>query len=281
MRIGIVGPADRSVAWENHLRSHQLVSEVIIAATLDDIGRVDACVLLDDSDQRLQNLLRSIKLGYHTFFISTLPTDDPALVEKIYHTSQEANVRLQFSHWPTLAPASQWMAQKVQKPTFIQVSREIAYTSFLESNANFNTLWIDELAYCLKYIGGAVHHTQINTSRLESGKPYATHLHLRFDSGATAGIFISVCALKNRHKRLISDHALLLECDVESQTIRRGREHNNSHLFFEKKTFEPALAAEQSAMQFLKAIQLKKATLYNGYDLVQLVKTVESIKHRL
>lgn len=278
MKIGIVGPADRSVAWENHLRSHPFVSEVIIAATLHDIGTVDACLLLDDSDQRLQNLLNAIKQGYHTFFISSLPTGDTALVEKIYHTSQEAHVRLQFSHWPTLAPASQWMAKTVHKPTFIQVTREIAYTSFMESNASFKALWVDELAYCLKHIGGAVHHTQINTSYLESGKPYAAHLHLRFDSGATAGIFISVCSLKNRHKRLISDHSLLLECDVESQTVRIGREHNNSHLFFEKNKFDPAMAAEQSLLQFLKAIQLKKATLYNGYDLLNLVKTVERLR---
>ena len=280
MKIGIVGPADRSVAWENHLRSHQFVTEVIIAGSLDDIGQVNACFLLDDSEQRLQNLLKAIKGGYHTFFISSLPTD-PNLVEKIYHTSQEANVRVQFSHWPTLAPASQWMVQKVQKPTFIQTTEEMAYTSFLENSTSFKTLWVDELAYCLKYIGGAIHHTQINTSRLESGKPYATHLHVRFDSGATASIFVSVCALNSRHKRLVSDHTLLLDCDVESQTIRIGREHENNHLFFEKKTFDPALAAEQSAMQFLKAIQLKKATLYNSYDLLQLVKTVESINQRI
>lgn len=280
MNIGIVGPADRSVAWENHLRSHQLVSEVVITASLDDIGTVDACFLLDDTTQRLQNLLQAIKLGYHTFFISSLPTDSK-LVEKIYYTAQEANVRVQFSHWPTLAPASQWMVQKVPKPTFIQANREITYSSFMEHNADFNALWIDELAYCLKYIGGGVHHTQIKTCHLESGRPYATHLNLRFDSGATAGIFISVCAAKNRHTRLVADHTQLLDCDVDSQTIRLGREHQNNHLFFEKKTFDPTLAAEQSAMQFLKAIQLKKATLYDGYDLLQLVKTIDSIKPRV
>lgn len=277
MKIGIVGPADRSVAWENHLRSHRFVSEVIITASLDDIGNVDACILLDETDQRLQNLLKAIKLGYHTFFISSLPTNTD-IIETIYHTSQEANVRLQFSHWPTLAPASQWMAQKVQKPTFIQVTREISHTSFIESNLKLRDLWIDELAYCLKYIGGAVHHLQMNSSSLESGKSHATHLLLRFDSGATAGIYISTCAQKNRHKRLVSDHSLLLNCDVETQTVRMGKEHNNSHLFFEKQTFDPALAAEQSAMQFLKAIQLKKSTLYNGYDLLQLANTVKSIK---
>jgi hypothetical protein len=280
MQIGIVGPAERSVAWENHLQSHRLVSEVIIAATLEDMGTVDACFLLDESDQKLNNLLKSIKLGYHTFFISALPAKSDA-IEKIYHASQEANVRLQFSHWPTLAPASQWMKQKVRNPSFIQVVREISHTSFVESGLSLNSLWIDELAYCLKYIGGAVHRTQINATKLKSGKAYAVHLMLRFDSGATAGIYISTCNQENRHKRLVSNHSLVLDCDVETQTVRIGKDHKNQHLFFEKKTFDPSLAAEKAAMQFLKAIQLNKTTLYSGYDLLQLTNLVESIQQRL
>lgn len=280
MKIGIVGPADRSVAWENHLQSHRFVSEVILTASLDDLGSVDACFLLDETDQRLSNLLKSIKLGYHTFFISALPTDKRR-IEKIYHASQEANVRLQFSHWPTLAPASQWMTQKIHSPSFIQVVREISHTSFFENDLTLQDLWVDELAYCLKYIGGAVHHTEINSSKLESGNAHAIHMSLRFDSGATAGIFISACSQENRHQRLVSNHSLLLDCDVETQTVRVGKEHKNKYLFFEKTTFDPSHAAEKSAMQFLKSIQLKKATRYNGYDLLQLANAIERINQRL
>lgn len=280
MKIGIVGPADRSVAWENHLQSHRSVSEVVIAASVDDMGSVDACFLLDETDENLQKLLKSIKLGYHTFLVSALPVQKK-LVETVYHASQEANVRLQFSHWPTLAPASQWMSQNIQKPSFIQIVREISHTAFIESSTSFDSLWIDELAYCLKYIGGGVHHITINTSRLKSDQPYALHVMLRFDSGATANIFLSTVALENRHTRIVSDHSLLLECEVSTQTVRVGKEHKSKHLFFEKNMFDPSLAAEQSALQFLKSIQLKKITPYNGYDLLQLTNTVERIKKML
>lgn len=279
MRIGIVGPAERTLAWENHLRPHPSVSEVIIAATLEDIGSVDACLLLDDSDQRLDHLLEAIKSGFHTFFISKLPTDK-TYAEKFYHASEEANVRVQFSHWPSLAPASQWMAQKVKKPTFVQIVREISHTRFIEKNLTFRDLWVDDLAYCLKYVGGAVHHTDINSSMLKSGHPHAIHLTLRFESGATAAIFISTCGRDNTHRRFVSDNTTILDCNVEEQTVRMGREQNNRHLFFEKKTFDPSLAAEQGVTQFLKSIQLKKPSLYNSYDLLRLTSLLQQIQGR-
>lgn len=280
MRIGIVGSAERAVAWENHLRPHQSVSEVIIAATLDEIGSVDACLLLHDTATEADQLIRSIKSGFHTFSIAKLPTDH-ALAEKIYYASQEANVCVQFSHWPTLAPASQWMAQKVDKPSFIQVNRTISHTEFIENNFTFADLWIDELAYCLKYVGSAVHHIDVNTSRLQSGTPRAIHLVLRFDSGATAVIFISTCAQESHHRRLVSDHAFILDCGVENQTVRIGRETNTRHLFFDKKIFDPSLSAEQSVTQFLKSIQLKKPTLYNSHDLLLLTGLIQRVQQRL
>jgi len=277
MKIGIIGPAERSVAWEKHLRPHRLVSEVRIAATLDDIGTVDACFLLDETPARLNNLLNTIKLGIPTFLVSTLPSDSQ-LIEKIYHASQEANVQIQFSHWPTLAPATQWMVKQISTPNFIQVRREMSYTSFLESNISLEDLWIDEVAYCAKYIGGAVHHSDINISKLKSGKAYSMHVMLRFNSGATAGIYISVSATENNHTRFVANNALQLECNVGQQTVRLGKENASGHLYFEKKLFDPSLAAEQSAIQFLKAIQLNNATLYNSYDLHRLSRLVDQIK---
>ncbi len=40
MKIAIVGPAGRAVAWKKHLAVHPSVSEVIIAAELGKIGRL-------------------------------------------------------------------------------------------------------------------------------------------------------------------------------------------------------------------------------------------------
>jgi predicted dehydrogenase len=279
MRIGIVGPAERAAAWENHLRPHQSVSEVVLSESLDGIGSVHACLLLDDTNHHAQ-LMDAIKAGYHTFSISTLITDH-ALAEKIYHLSEEANVRVQFSHWPTLAPASQWIAQQIKNPSFIQINRELSHTSSLEKNISFNELWIDDLAYCLKYINGAVHHIDVSTSKLQSAAAHAMHMTLRFESAATASMFISRCASSGRHRRLISDHSQVFDCDAEEQSVRIGRENSSGNLYFKKKTFDGTTAAEQAVTQFLKSIQLKKPTLYNSYDLLQLTTLIQKVKAHL
>lgn len=280
MKIGIVGPADRAVAWEKHLRPHRTVEEVVITARIKDIGEVDACLILDESDNQIQTLLKAIRSGYHSFLISRLPTHLKD-IEKVYHTAEEANVLLQFAHWPTFAPASQWMGQKISKPTFIQVIREISYTQFLETGQNLDYYWIDELAYCLKWIDGNAHHIDVKAVNLQGDQEHALHLFLRFDSGATAHIFINACASDNRHQRFAANHSFLLDCDAHSQTVRFGQQNESRHLFFEKKTFDATKTAEIAATQFIKAIQLNKPAPYNGYDLLKLAGEIENIKHRL
>lgn len=279
MKIGIVGPADRAVAWEKHLRPHRSVSEVVIAASLKDIGTVSACLLLDESDKQLDILLQAVHSGLHTFLISSLPIDLKA-VEKIYYAAEEANVLLQFSHWPSFTPASQWMNQKVHKPTFIQTIRDINFTRHMETQFNLEHYWINELAYCLKWIDGAVHHTDLNVVSL-NGSAHALHLFLRFDSGATANTYINLSSTVNRHQRIISDNSCLLDCDVRSQTVRLGRKNTNGQLYFEKRTFDPSKSAELAITHFLKAIQMRKPTLFHGYDLLRLNREAAKIKHRI
>lgn len=278
MKIGVIGPAKRTVAWEQHLAGHPSVSEVIIAADLQKAGGVDACLLLNE---HLEEALAAIKQGVHTFVISKLPID-AAEIGKLHHASEEANVRLLFSHWPTLAPGSRWIAMKIPKPSFIQVVREVNYTALLESDITHRSLLIDELGYCLKYIGGLVHQTSYNSSVLND-QPSVSHALLKFDSGATAAIFINSAADRNNHTRYVSGANLLIECEVESQRVRMGRKVDSGHLFFDRKEFDPSKAAEQAVVKFLKAIQLKKPTLYNGYDLLHLSKILEKmeLKQRL
>lgn len=280
MKVGIVGPADRAAAWEKHMRPHKSVSEVIIANKLKGIGDVDACLLLDETEDRLQTLLEAVKIGYHTFLIAPLPTDTAA-VEKVYHAAQESNVLLQFSHWPTLAPASKWMAKKVAKPSFIQVIREVSHPEFLESDHDFGYYWMDELAYCLRWMNSAVHHIDLKTVDLFSHQLYALHMFLRFDSGATANIYINTASAKTNHHRLAANNNFILDCNVLEQTVRLGEENANGHLYFDKQSFDATKAAELSAMEFLKSIQMKRSTIYNGYHLLELTKTMDKIKKRL
>ncbi|MGD8427242.1 MAG: hypothetical protein PVH63_06400 [Balneolaceae bacterium] len=280
MKVGIVGPAERAVAWEKHLRPHRSVSEVAIAARIKEIGDVDACFLLDESDNGLENLIKAVKTGYHTFLVAPLPTNS-SLVEKVYHAAQESNVLLQFSHWPTLAPASKWMAKKISKPSFIHISRELNYSEYMESSHDFNYYWIDELAFCLRWINGTVYHIDLKTIELSTGTLYALHMFLRFDSGATANIYINTASSRNNHHRLAANNNFILDCDVLKQTVRQGEENENGHLFFNRQSFDASKAAELSAMEFIKSIQLKRPTIYNGYHLLELTKTMDKIKKRL
>ncbi len=279
MKIGIVGPADRAVAWEEHLRPHQSVKEVVIAPSLKGVGDIDACLILDETDAQIQTLLSAIKAGFHSFLISRLPTDLKD-IEKVYHTAEEANVLLQFSHWPTFAPASQFMVKRIAKPTFIQVVREISHTDFLEKRYELEYYWIDELAFCLKWINGNVHQLDIKKVNLDRSIDRAIHLFLRFDSGATASIYVSTCAAEKRQHRFAADHMFVADCDVHSQTVRIGKENENRHLFFEKQSFDSSQAAEIATTQFLKSIQLNKATPYGGYDLLKLATEIDKIKRR-
>lgn len=280
MKIGIIGPADRAAAWEEHLRPHNSVSEVIITPRLKDVGEVDGCLLLDESENRMELLLEAIKTGHHSFLISRLPTHTP-FVEKIYHAAEEANVLLQFSHWPSIAPATQWMMQKIEHPRFVQITREISYTSFLESEQDSESIWIDELAFCLKWCRGTVHHLDLNNVRFTGEDSHAIQISLRFDSGATSNIFINTCSTGQRHIRFASDSARLAECNVTEQTVRMGKEARGGHLFFDKRSFDPTRAAELSVSHFLKAIRLRRATVFNGYDLMRLCRTADRVRGRL
>ena len=106
MKVGIVGDATRTVAWEKHLRPHGIVSEVNLVPTVSDLGSVDACLILDNSESNLDTLLETVQNGYSCFLISKQPTDIPKL-EKIHRAAKESGVKIQFSHWPSLAPATQ------------------------------------------------------------------------------------------------------------------------------------------------------------------------------
>lgn len=280
MRIGIVGSADRAIAWEKHLRTQHSVTEVAITGKLSEIGDIDACLLLDDNPDNLDRLLEAVKLGYHTFLVAPIPIDTPK-VEKVYHTAEESNVLVQFSHWPTLAPASKWMTKKISTPSFLDISREINHAEFTASDHPFDYYWIDELAFCLRWINGSVHHIDLKTAKLSSNQIYALHLFLRFKNSTTANIFINIAADQSRHHRIASNNHYFLDCNVDKQTVRLGEESDNGHLYFHKESFEASKAAELAILEFLKAIQFGREPIYNTYHLWELNKTIDKVKKRL
>ncbi len=280
MKVGIVGDASRTVAWEKHLRPHSIVQEVDLCPSLKEVGDVDACLILDDSPNNLDVLLDGIHNGLNCFLITKQPTDVPKL-DRIHRAAREAGVFVQFSHWPTLAPATQWMMDKISKAQFIHITRQLNRSQLVNPQEEFRGLWIDELGLCLKWIDSGVHHIEAKMMKLDDNNPISIHLFLRFDNGSTASIFVYAAAEENQHHRVVCNRNQVLDCHVPSQTIRVGRLNDGNHLFFNKQSFDPATAAEKSALLFLKSVQLKSESAYTSYDALNLAQNVAKIEQRL
>lgn len=280
MKIGIIGDAERAIAWEQHLRPHRIVEEVNLCPHIQEVGAVDACFILDDSEQNLDILLKGIRRELNCFLISKSPEDRQKL-ERIHHSAMEAGVNVQFSHWPVLAPASQWMINRMRKPAAISIQREVAYTQWLNAEAEFRQLWIDELGLCLKWVNSGIHQIEAKQIMMEGALPLFMHLFLRFDNGTTADIKIDAGASENQHRRTAADKHQILDCDVKTQKIRVGKLNNQGQLYFEKQQFDPATAAEKTALMFLKAVQMKTETVYSSYDAYQLAVQIERVEKRL
>lgn len=280
MKVGIVGDAKRAVAWEKHLRPHQIVREVELCPSIYEMDAVDACLIIDDSDKNLEHLLEGIRLGLNCFLIARQPTDS-VMLEKIYRATREAGVHIQLSHWPTLAPATQFMMDRMSRPSYLSITREIAYTQFLNTEDEFRHFWIDEVGLCMKWIDSGIHHVEAKEIEMENQVPVAIHIFLRFDNGSTADIRVYTGAAENNHVRIACTKQEVMDCNVPSQIVRIGRLNSGNHLFFEKQAYEPAKAAEKAALIFLKAVQMGQETAYSSYDAYQLASKVELIEKRL
>jgi len=280
MKIGLVGDATRTVAWENHLNPHGIVKEVILTPSLSELPAVDACFLLDESDENLSHLLHALQRGFHTFFVSRLPTETDRL-DKIHRTARESNVIVQFAHWPSLAPSTQWIKSRIEKPTYIHINKEINHSLMVEANEDFRHYWIDELGFCIKLAESGLHHIEAKQLKLDNKEPISIQIFLRFDNGASATVNLYTGATEHIHKRLTGNKKVLLDCDVIHQEVREGSLNSHGQLFFSKKKFDKSKAAEKAALQFLKAVQMGKDSAFTSFDALTLAKAVEEVENRL
>ena len=280
MKVGIVGDATRGVAWEHHLRPHNVVTEVELCPNISDLHAVDACLILDETDQNLEVLLEGVRRGFHCFFIAKQPTDIKML-ERIHRSARESGCHIQFAQWPSIAPATRWMMDKVAKPSFIHIEREIVRNQMVQVENEFRSHWIDELGLCLKWVDSGIHHIEAKQISVSPNSPTIAHFFLRFDNGTTATMNLHAAADENRHRRIISNKNMILECNVPSQIVKYGRKSETNRLFYEKQNFDPTKAAEKAALLFLKSIQLNKETAYTSYDALQLAIQVERVEARL
>lgn len=276
MRVGIIGDAKRAVAWETHLRPVSSVSEVVIAPTLKSAGQIDACFLIDETDENLQHLIKAIRLGIHTFLISRLPADKSQL-QKVYHSSQEADVRIQFSHWPTISPSVHWMQQQLPKPDFIQVVRKTSYINYTENKRMYHHNWVDELALITKWLDMTTQHIEAY-EMMGNQSNAGIRIHLSYDSGASASIFYLSVGDENYHQRLISGKHIILDLDVIKQQARKLIPSQDEHFSVEKRSFDASKTAELAAVHFFKAIQTKRSTLFTPYDALNTATMAEKVE---
>lgn len=280
MKVGIVGDAARSVVWEQHLRPHNIVREVELCPKITDLTNVDACIILDETENNLEILLEGVRRGFHCFFIAKQPTNIQML-EKIHRSAKESNCQIQFALWPALAPATRWMMDKIAKPNFIHIEREIQRNQMVQGQDEFKNHWIDELGLCMKWVDSGIHHIEAKQISITSDSPTVAHLFLRFDNGTTATINLYAAANENRHKRIVGSRTEILECLVPNQTVKYGRRSDVDRIYFEKQSFDPTKAAEKAALLFLKSIQLNKESAYTSYDALQLAIQVDRVESRL
>lgn len=280
MKIAIIGKKERASAWEKHLRKLTIVTEVIITRTLTEDKEISAVLLIDDSADCLTNLLKSIKYGNHTYLISKIPTD-LELLETIYHTSQEAGVNVQFSHWPSMAESMNWIRQQISKPELIQIKKETVPPNYrAKESDDFQSDWLDELALIIKWLGGNIHRFEV--------KPIQIHHHLlglnltlRYENSAVASIQYLGTATNETHQRIFSNRIAIADCDIIQQKVRLYTLNDMNKVTVREKKFDPSDTAEWSVVQFIKSIQLSQPTLFSPYDALQTAKAYNRIRSLL
>lgn len=275
MKIAVIGEKERAKAWEKHLRKQSAVKEVILSPSLVE-RTVDACILLDDTINNLHLLFDSVRMGFHSYLVSQLPTDHK-MVEKIYRASEEAKVSVQFSHWPSFSPATLWIRQQMQKPDLIQIKKEISSDNHFLNKAHFDQQWIDELAFIIKFQRAGIQQIITRPIRLEEHE-LGLQLTLRFDDGSAASLQFSTAGKEDYHQRILSTNQLLLDCDVNQQTARKISVMSGKQLEKTEKTFDSKKTVELSVLHFIESIQQNRTSDFSAYDALKTVQASEKIK---
>ncbi|MGA1495979.1 MAG: hypothetical protein ACO37D_11340, partial [Rhodothermales bacterium] len=279
MKIAIIGQTERADVWEKHLRSFRSVQEVVSTSRLDFVGQADACLLIDDSEDKLGQVLKAVKLGYPTFLVSRLSCDIDRL-RQIHAASQEAGAPVQFSHWPTFASSMHWMRQQVPKPTWYSATKHLLAAAYTENADQLSAHWIDEVALVCKWFDSSVQRMSAH-AHMVKGFPTGIHIQLHFENGSTAVIAVSLVHSNPSHVRIASDPQMQLEIDVTSQQIRSITFEQGAHLSIQKYSFDASDTAELSLGRFLKAVQQRKPVSFSTYDALRTATIVDQIEKQI
>lgn len=278
LRIGILGPAERGAVWEQRLRPHASVREVILSDSLEAIGAVDACIVMEENEHRLDLAQQVIRAGVHAFIVGKLPTER-SLAERLFLISEESGTVLQFSNWAFFNPTTQFMIANIRRPDLLHFQREYAFSTYREIRASYSTYWQEDLSLILKWMDSNVHRIDTNRIPFGDGETLALHVYIKFDNGASASLYCGMAHNENRHTRFVSDAHMAAECDVAAKTVRIIQHHQVKSPLSDLRNFEKEEPAKLAVSQFLKAVQMRAPATYSGYDVLRFTKVMESL-HR-
>lgn len=277
MKIGIAGSSERRSFWEKHLRPFSSIREVIHANNVDLLGDADACILLDTG---YQDALKTLKRGCHTFLVSRLePNSD--IARKVQLTAEESGVSFMISNWSVFSSATRWMMQQLESPEYIHINRIIPWEMYLASETTFNVCWTEELALCLKWISSSIHHIEVNTVRIDQNRISALDVFIRFDNSSTAILHVSLAGSDEYYTRQAGGRGQDLWCDVLHRKVRWGRSLENGGFSYRNMDLTYTEPSEQALALFLKSVQQKEQSAFNGFDLLRFSKAAETVSHHL
>lgn len=280
MKVGIVGDALITKAWEQRLQQHPVVREVILVRKSQHLPSIPACIIVDSTDSAYDEAALAIRKGIHTFLVSRLPTRREH-IERLYYFTEEAGVHLQLAHWGSYAPASQWIQTKIPNPDYIHIDRHLPLAQFNRYDGTFSHIWIDDLAYALKMIKSNVHRVDVGVSGIRTSKAPHMQLFMRFDNGGVAGIAIHTTSSEVTNKRTFCDAHHTIEYNVLKQQVLYSSLDANGTVFQEKKIFDEEEPADRALTLFLKCVQTRSQPEYSIFDSLKLTRIIQQIEEKL
>jgi hypothetical protein len=276
MKVAIIGEKSRASAWEKHLRELSVIQEVVISPSLFSDIDIRAAILIDDSRNNLHLMHDAIRSGVHSCLVSRVPSDQKML-ETIYHAAGESGVSVQFSHWPSITPSTQWIRQQINKPDLIQIKKEIRPVNYSIDVAEFDHHWTDEVAFIVKWMGGNAHRIEAKPVLVDD-VPLGLNLSIRFEDASVASLQFSAFGTGDAHQRIYSNKNLMIDCNVSTQYVRVYRTNEQKRITVQEKKFDPADTAEWALQQFFKSIQMNKETVFSPYDALLTARIVDKVR---
>lgn len=279
MKILVAGDKTRGKQWEKYLRKKLSVTEVTVANGLQNVA-ADAVVLLNETPGNLRKLLSLVQKGVPVYLVSSLPTD-VRLLQKIYHTSEEANVSVQFSHWASFSPMTRWIRKNISSaPRYIDIIKN-DHGRTLPEPLRFKQSWVDEIAFVLSMEESSVQ--SIIAHPLTIGdKKAGIYISVRFDNGSISSVRYMSLSVAEQHERIIQTDSSIFKCNISGQKATHYYSNSSPSLMEAKhRTFDPSVTAENSLEYFLRSIKTHKVSGFSASLALQTARLARHVENQL